>query len=104
MRWTINPITSAIRFDMTAQPGDVGDLIQVFGTTRQALVLETDVFPVSDTVVDQLVAAVAQRWMQVRRPAEYSEGAYETALAAGLRWSRKEPARQSYGLSRVRRR
>ena len=104
IRWVINPINGQIRFDQTPQSGDAGNTITVYGTTRQALAATTDPFPFTDTVVDQLLEAVAQRWKMTRRPGEYSEGEYMKSLSAGIRWIRREPPAQSYGLTRRRRR
>lgn len=104
IRWVINPNTGMIRFDFQPQSGDAGNVINVFGRPRLSMVNTTDTFPFTDTVVDQITPAVAERWKKLRRPAEYDRDGEMSAQAAAVRFLKREPPRASYGLSRRKRR
>ncbi|HEX9472504.1 MAG TPA: hypothetical protein VF957_23510 [Bradyrhizobium sp.] len=104
IRWCISDVTGKIRFDFTPQTADQSDTYQVYGEPRIALANTTDTFPFTDTVVDQLIEGVAQRWKRSRRPSEYDEAEYQRSQAAAIRWIRRETPPQSYGPTRRRRR
>lgn len=98
VNWVISAITGWIRFDFTPTANEAGVTGTVFGVPRVALTLAGDLFPVSDTVVDQLVPAVAMKWSKERKKGDFDREEYYQALSDAMRWAQKATPQSKWGV------
>ncbi len=100
--FAINPVTGKIRFDTNPQDGQAGEIYTYLYDKRINLSATTDTFPFSDTVVDELVPAVAEIFRQDKdgrpRTPIYATMAFNTAMQI----ARQMRPRSHYGVEYIR--
>lgn len=99
-QWCMSAITANIRFDFTPTSNEAGRVYTVFGIPRVFLSTTTDTFPLSDTVVDQLVPVVAMKWRKERQKGDFDREEYYQGIGDALRWANRIPPRQRWGVRR----
>lgn len=96
--WVISPVSGFIRFDFTPTANEAGVVANVFGVPRIALTLAGDTFPVSDTVVEQLIKPVAMAWRRERQKGDFDRESYFAGLASAMRWAVAVTPRAKWGV------
>lgn len=95
IRAAISPISGDLRMDYIPQSDDAGKVYQLYYEKRLSLQFTNDTFPFSDTIVEELYAAVAAVWR-----ADKGEGMNESVarrnLSVALSLASKQPLRQRY--------
>lgn len=98
--FAINKTNSKFRVDKTPTSGENGRAFTYLYQKRIALTLITDTFPFSDTVVDQLLPAVAEVWRAerygVQRNVAYASDSFKDAVKTLT----QSTSRKHYGVRR----
>lgn len=100
-RWAINLTNLKFRMDTTPTDSESGDVYTFLYEKRISLSLVTDIFPVSDTVVDSLTPLVAAISKLARNGAVTEEQWAAKSFKDAVRLQRKAKSRSGYGLRPV---
>lgn len=91
----INPTNDMLRLNTIPQATDAGLVYDLLYDARHSLSLAGDTFPFSDTVVDSLVPAWAERWKREQRNA-FDKEAHDEAFGRAMRYLNQTPLRRKW--------